>query len=57
MQIGSPLMLARNVGRIGYKSSAVSEMGDRDHNRHGLKRGGGSAVPFRGAAWRSWAFD
>jgi len=27
-----------------YKSSAVAEMGDRGHNRHGPKRGG--AVPF-----------
>jgi len=30
------------------KSSAVAEMGDRGHNRHGHERGGG-AVPFRGA--------
>jgi len=28
------------------KSSAVAEMGDRGHNRHGPKRGGGSCVPF-----------
>ena len=27
-----------------YKSSAVAEMGDRGHNRHGPKRGGGVAV-------------
>jgi len=27
------------------KSSAVAEMGDRGHNRHGPKRGGG-AVPL-----------
>jgi len=26
------------------KTSAVAEMGDRGHNRHGLKRGGGAAV-------------
>jgi len=28
-----------------YKSSAVAEMGDRGHNRHGLKRRVG-AVPL-----------
>jgi len=28
-----------------YKNSAVAEMGDRGHNRHGLKRGG-AAVPL-----------
>ena len=39
------LLTERNVL---YKSSAVAEMGDRGHNRHGPKRGGG-AVPFRGA--------
>jgi len=27
-----------------YKSSAVAEMGDRGHNRHGPKRGGGTDV-------------
>ena len=27
-------------------SSAVAEMGDRGHNRHGMKRGGGAAVPI-----------
>ena len=32
---------------ISNKSSAVAEMGDRGHNRHGLKEG--DAVPFRGA--------
>ena len=31
------------------KSSAVAEMGDRCHNRHGPKRGGGVLCPFRGA--------
>ena len=30
------------------KSSAVAEMGDRGHNRHGLKRGG--AVPLSRSA-------
>jgi len=34
-----------------YKSSAVAEMGDRGHNRHAPKRGGGAA-PFWGR--RSW---
>jgi len=33
---------------ICNKTSAVAEMGDRGHNRHGPKRGGG-AFPFRGA--------
>jgi len=33
-----------------YKSSAVAEMGDRDHNRHGPKRGGGCCAPFAGGA-------
>jgi len=28
------------------KSSAVAEMGDHGHNRHGPKRGGGGAVPL-----------
>jgi len=40
----------RDVGvglRIQNKSSAVAEMGDRGHNRHGLKRGG-LLYPFRG---------
>jgi len=32
-----------------YKSSAVAKMGDRGNNRHGPKRGGWGAVPFRGA--------
>jgi len=37
-----PLISIRN------KSSAVAEMGDRGHNRHGHKRGG-VLCPFRGA--------
>jgi len=32
------------------KSSAVSQMGDRGHNRHGPKRGGNSCAPFAGGA-------
>ena len=32
--------------RYDSKSSAVAEMGDRGHNRHGLKRGG--CCPFHG---------
>ena len=32
-----------------YKSSAVAEMGDCGHNRHGPKRGGGVLCPFHGA--------
>jgi len=31
---------------IRYKSSAVAEMGDRGHNRHARKEGGGAAVPL-----------
>ena len=31
---------------IVYKSSAVAEMGDRRHNRHGPKRVGCCAVPL-----------
>ena len=34
---------------FGNKSSAVDEMGDRGHNRHGPKRGGGCCAPFEGA--------
>jgi len=33
---------------IDNKSSAVAEMGDRGHNRHGLKEGG-VLCPFRGS--------
>jgi len=29
-----------------YKSSAVAEMGDRGHSRHGRKEGGGCCAPF-----------
>jgi len=28
------------------KSSAVAEIGDRGHNRHGRKEGGGCCAPF-----------
>jgi len=31
-----------------HKSSAVAEMGDRGHSRHGPKRGGRLLCPFRG---------
>jgi len=31
---------------IGNKSSAAAEMGDRGHNRHRPKRGGGCYAPF-----------
>jgi len=37
------------LNSIVYNSSAVAEMGDRGHNRHGPKRGGGLLCPFRGA--------
>ena len=54
------LPTSRNVARrsdvhsvynchLNYKSSAVAEMGDRGHNRHRNKRGGGVLCPFRGA--------
>jgi len=33
-----------------YKSSAVAEMGDRGHNRHGPKREG-AAVPLPRESW------
>jgi len=45
-QIFGPLVLWRN-GCMHQKSSAVAEMGDRGHNRHGPKREG--VEPFRGA--------
>ena len=32
------------------KSSAVAEMGDRGHNRHGPKRGG-CCAPFAEGSW------
>ena len=35
--------------RLPNKSSAVAEMGDRGHNRHRPKRGGGLLCPFRGS--------
>ena len=38
------------LGERLYKSSAVAEMGDRGHNRHGPKREGGLLCPFRGGA-------
>jgi len=33
------------------KSSAVAEMVDRGHNRHGPKRGEGCCAPFPGGSW------
>jgi len=33
------------------KSSAVAEIGDCGHNRHGRKRGGGAAVPLSRGSW------
>jgi len=38
-----------NLGDRLYKSSTVAEMGDRGHNRHRPKRGGGVLCPFRRA--------
>jgi len=40
--------------RAHKKSSAVAEMGDRGHNRHGPKRGG-LLCPFRGSWDPAWA--
>jgi len=37
----------RHVSTSGNKSSSVAEMGDRCHNRHGPKRGGGLLCLFR----------
>ena len=39
----------QNTAKKLNKSSAVAEMGDRGHNRHRPKRGGGVLCPFRGA--------
>jgi len=39
---------SHGIGNM-HKSSAVAEMGDRGHNRHGPKRRGGVLCPFRGA--------
>ena len=41
-------LLFQNRTYGGDKSSAVAEMGDRGHNRHGPKRAG-AAAPFAGA--------
>ena len=38
---------AEQTHNINNKSSAVAQMGDRGHNRHGLKgEGGGCCAPF-----------
>jgi len=39
-QTGSPPTEGPTAGGVGYKSSAVAEMGDSGHNRHDPKRGG-----------------
>jgi len=36
----------RHISTIRNKSSAVAEMGDHGHNRHGSKRGRGCYAPF-----------
>jgi len=41
---------SERIANIQNKSSAVAEMGDRGHNRHGPKRGGGCDAPFAGGA-------
>jgi len=49
MKRGRPLQSIGTLCReLCNKSSAVAEMGDRGHNRHGPKRGG-VLCPFRGA--------
>jgi len=45
---GSTIATSRQVN--GQELSAVAEMGDRGHNRHGPKRGG-LLYPFRGGSW------
>ena len=40
------------IGTNCNNSSAVAEMGDRGHNRHGPKRGG--VVPLLGSAGNPW---
>jgi len=40
------LMTSHSSCKGSNKSSAVAEMGDRGHNRHGLKERGGGAVPL-----------
>ena len=42
------MLQTRIAMSVGDKSSAVAEMGDRGHNRHGPKRGG--AVPLSRSA-------
>ena len=40
-------MMGRASGLLKTNaSSVVAEMVDRGHNRHGLKRGGGAAMPL-----------
>jgi len=52
MQLGTEVNLGpgdvRWVAAPPNKSSAVAEYGDRGHNRHGRKEGGGLLCPFRG---------
>ena len=42
-------VVTERLDKSNNKSSAVAEMGDRDRNRHGPKRGGGCCSPFAGA--------
>jgi len=42
-------VVTERLDKSNNKSSAVAEMGDRDRNRHGPKRGGGLLFPFRGS--------
>ena len=46
--VPEPLPLLYFWVTVYNKSSAIAEMGDRGHNRHGPKRGG-VLCPFRGA--------
>jgi len=48
-ETGSPIphpIPPRDAWHLYNKSSAVAEMGDRGHNRHGPTRGGGCCAPF-----------
>jgi len=49
-EVADGIWCTANATKFISKHSAVAEMGDRGHNRHGRKEGG--AVPFsRGELW------
>jgi len=53
LRYGRPYTLSGSLflGDRLYKSSAVAEMGDRGHNRHGPKIGWGWACPVSRGSW------